>query len=136
LHDLLALLQSMQHSLRDPQFELDVPGWQFPDESQHPAQVPLPQEVLGLPVRHAPSGAELPEEPLDELLLDDEPLGDAGPETMHAPPGWQVPPRFAQLWHAAPPAPQEVSSVPGTQLPVASQQPEQEAPHPLPPSPP
>jgi hypothetical protein len=60
LQDLLSALQSTQQLLCDPQFEFDVPGWQLPVWSQHPAQVPLKQELPELPVLHVPPAASGP----------------------------------------------------------------------------
>src|ERR1019366_10177153 len=100
-HDMLAVLQSTQQLLPDPQFEFDVPGWQLPDGSQHPAHVPLPHELPALPVLHAPPDAVPPEElppedpldedpldedPLDEDPLDEDPLDEALHDGPHPPP--------------------------------------------------
>jgi hypothetical protein len=88
-HDMLAVLQSTQQPLPDPQFEFVVPGWQLPDGSQHPAHVPLAHELLALPVLHAPPDAvpeELPPEELPpEDPLDEDPLDEAlhdGPQPL------------------------------------------------------
>jgi hypothetical protein len=57
LQVLLSVLQSTQQLLCDPQFVFDVPGWQLPAGSQHPAQVPLKHELPELPVLHMPPAA-------------------------------------------------------------------------------
>jgi hypothetical protein len=56
---MLVVEQSEQQPLPDPQSELEVPGWQFPLESQQPGQVPLPHELPELPILQVAASALL-----------------------------------------------------------------------------
>jgi hypothetical protein len=93
-----------------------------------PSQQPVRQE-MGLQPPPDPEPPP-PDDPPDELpeALPDEPWG-----CEHAP-AWQVAPNVAQFWHAPPPAPHAVSTMPPAQAPVLSQHPGHEGPQAPPPS--
>jgi hypothetical protein len=98
-----------------------------------PSQQPLKHEMgphPPLPDPEPPPPDEAPDE-LPEALPDelpDEPWG-----CEHTP-AWQVAPNMLQSWHALPPAPHAVSTMPTAQAPVLSQHPAHDGPHAPPPS--
>jgi hypothetical protein len=104
-----------------------VPGWQLPAGSQHPAQTPRPHELEEPPILHVP-----PSDPLD-ASLDEDPPEELPESCEHVPLPRQIAPTAVQSEHLLPPMPHALSFTPGTQVPVPSQQPLHDGPHPLPP---